>query len=246
MIAEALCHYLEEKKIRCWMAPRNILPGQDYAEAIIHAMDEVKVFILVYSSFSLNSQWVKKETNVAVSKEKLIIPFRIEDCSFEGTSMELYLNDRHWIDAVPDPNAAFGPMAEALLTILGNSSPVSPAAPAANGPEDARKNEEISKLQQQLEEGKKKLEQLQKQAADPTETSPYKRFIFLMLGIFLGFLGVHFLYVHRMVLFFVTVSLFVLALITDSDNLGAIVLIGGLISAFAVTKDGKRRKMLWF
>ena len=160
--------------------------------------------------------------------------------------MELYLNDRHWIDAVPHPNEAFGPMAEALLTILGSSSPVPQAAPAANGAEDTRQNEEILKLKQQLEEEKKKLEQVQKQEAGSAEISPCKRFIFLLLGIFLGFLGIHFLYAHRMVLFFMTVTFFVLALILDNSNIGAVVLIGAFISAFAVTNDGKRRKMLWF
>ena len=85
-VADALCHFLEEKKIRCWIAPRDILPGQDYAEAIALAMSEVKCFILVYSAFSLASQWVKKETNLAVTREKIIIPFRIEDCPFAGTA----------------------------------------------------------------------------------------------------------------------------------------------------------------
>lgn len=49
-----------------------------------------------------------------------------------------------------------------------------------------------------------------------------------------------------MVLFFMTVTFFVLALILDNSNIGAVVLIGAFISAFAVTNDGKRRKMLWF
>jgi hypothetical protein len=117
-VTDALCHFLEENTIRCWMAPRDILPGQDYAEAIVQAMSKVKIFILVYSNFSLSSQWVKKETNVAVSKEKIIIPFRIENCSFEGTAMELYLNDRHWIDAVPYPYKAFGDLAVAITSLL--------------------------------------------------------------------------------------------------------------------------------
>ena len=118
-IVDALCHYLEENKIRCWMAPRDIMPGQDYAEAIAQAMSKVKVFVLVYSNFSLSSQWVRKETNLAVSKKKIIIPFRIEDCSFEGTAMELYLNDRHWIDAVPEPAKSFGNVAEAITSLIG-------------------------------------------------------------------------------------------------------------------------------
>ena len=131
-IVDALCHYLEENKIRCWMAPRDILPGQNYAEAIAQAMSKVKVFILVYSNFSLSSQWVRKETNLAVSKKKIIIPFRIEDCSFEGTTMELYLNDRHWINAVSDPEKAFDLLAELLPSLLDVTPPVSTEKPLAS------------------------------------------------------------------------------------------------------------------
>ena len=127
-IADALCHFLEEKKIRCWMAPRDILPGQEYAEAIAQAMSKIKIYILVYSSHSLKSQWVNKEANLAVKKEKIIIPFRIEDCPFEGTSMELYFNDVHWIDAVPTPNEAFDKLVVALNALLGRSAASEPTS----------------------------------------------------------------------------------------------------------------------
>ena len=137
-VVDALCHFLEEKKIRCWMAPRDILPGQNYAEAIAQAMSKVKVFILVYSNSSLSSQWVQSETNLAVSKKKIIIPFRLDDCSFEGTAMELYLNDRHWIDAIPDPAKAFGNVAEAIFSFLR----ITPSASTEKPPTDRRQTSE--------------------------------------------------------------------------------------------------------
>ena len=119
-ITYALCHYLEEQKIRCWIAPRDILPGQDYAEAIVQTIKKVKIFVLVCSNYSLQSQYVRKETNLAVSEEKIIIPFKIDRCSLDGTPMQLYLNDRHWIDAVPKPEEAFGDLAAAITTFLGS------------------------------------------------------------------------------------------------------------------------------
>ena len=135
-IAYALCHYLEEQKIRCWIAPRDILPGQDYAEAIVQTIKKVKIFVLVCSSYSLQSQYVRKETNLAVSEEKIIIPFRIDRCSLDGTPMKLYLNDRHWIDAVPRPEEAFGDLAAAITAFLSSRperiddpKPVCPAQP---------------------------------------------------------------------------------------------------------------------
>ena len=118
-ITDAMCHFLEEKKIRCWFAPKDILAGQEYADVIEHAINNVKVFILVCSKDSLQSKWVHRETNLAVSDGKIIIPFKIENCSLEGTGMKLYLNDRHWIDAVPYPNEAFGDLADAVTSLLG-------------------------------------------------------------------------------------------------------------------------------
>ena len=117
-VADALCKFLEEKKIRCWMAPRNILAGQNYAEAIAQALTKVKIFVLVYSNYSLASQWVQSETNMAVTRRKIIIPFRIKDCSFEETAMEVYLTDRHWIDAFPDPEKSFDKLADAITSSL--------------------------------------------------------------------------------------------------------------------------------
>ena len=34
-IADMICSHLESRNVRCWMAPRDIPPGADYAEAIV-------------------------------------------------------------------------------------------------------------------------------------------------------------------------------------------------------------------
>jgi hypothetical protein len=39
VIAEAACHALEARGIRCWMAPRDLLAGKDYPEAIIDGIN---------------------------------------------------------------------------------------------------------------------------------------------------------------------------------------------------------------
>jgi len=38
--ADAVCDTLEAEGIRCWIAPRDVLPGMGYAEAIIEAVRE--------------------------------------------------------------------------------------------------------------------------------------------------------------------------------------------------------------
>ena len=131
-VTEALSHFLEGKGIRCWYAPRDILPGQEYADAIEQAMNSVKVFVLICSGRSLQSNTVHKETNLAVSDEKIIIPFKIDNCSLDGTGgMKLYLNDRHWIDAVRNLNVAFDELAQAISFNLGVNSDNEGALPAS-------------------------------------------------------------------------------------------------------------------
>ena len=117
-VVDALCHYLEEKQIRCWYAPRNILAGQHYADAIVNAIQNVKIFVVVCSKNSLGSKYVSKETTVAEDSEKIIIPFKIEDCSIVGTGLQLHLSDKQWIDAFPEPNEAFEELTETINALL--------------------------------------------------------------------------------------------------------------------------------
>ena len=132
-VTNALCHYLEERRIRCWIAPRDIRPGKEYADVIDLAIHQARIFVLVFSKNSSNSHWVRKETNLAVSGGKIIIPFRIEDCELIG-AMRTYLNDVHWIDAIPRPAQAFGDLTKAILANLGRQNNPEVEAQGVDGP----------------------------------------------------------------------------------------------------------------
>jgi TIR domain len=101
-IADAVCHYLEQNGIRCWIAPRDILPGVDWGEAIIRAITNCNLMILIFSSDVNSSNQVKREVERAVSKGVIIIPFRVENIEPSG-SLEYYLSMQHWLDALPPP-----------------------------------------------------------------------------------------------------------------------------------------------
>ena len=151
-IVDALCHYLEARKIRCWIAPRDILPGENYAATIGKAIKRATIFLLVFSERSLQSQWVNKEANIAVTYNKIIIPFKIEDCSFEDTEMELYLNNCHWIDAVPTPDNAFGKLYEAVAALL-NTQQRRPFDIPAEKTETPQEQSTVAKLLKAAEQG---------------------------------------------------------------------------------------------
>jgi formylglycine-generating enzyme required for sulfatase activity/dienelactone hydrolase len=100
--ADAACSIMEQKGIRCWMAPRDITPGLPFAEAIIDGIKESKVFILIYSSNSNNSSQVIKEVDRAVHHRLAIIPLRLEDVPMTK-QLEYYVSDVHWMDALTPP-----------------------------------------------------------------------------------------------------------------------------------------------
>jgi len=101
-IANAVCAGMEQARIRCWMAPRDVLPSQDWGKAIMDAILASRVLVVVFSSSSNASGQVLREVERAVRREVPILPFRIED--FEPTgSMEYHLATVHWLDAMTPP-----------------------------------------------------------------------------------------------------------------------------------------------
>jgi hypothetical protein len=100
--ADTVCSVLEQNGISCWMAPRNITPGLDFAEAIIDGIKSSKLFILVYSSNSNNSKQVIREVDRAVHNGLPVINLRLEDVPM-SKQLEYYLSSVHWLDAIKPP-----------------------------------------------------------------------------------------------------------------------------------------------
>jgi hypothetical protein len=100
--ADAVCAGLERGAVRCWVAPRDILPSQSWAEAIVNAIGESQLLIVIFSSSSNGSQQVLREVERAVGKGIPILPFRIEDV-LPSRSLEYFLATPHWLDAISPP-----------------------------------------------------------------------------------------------------------------------------------------------
>jgi tetratricopeptide (TPR) repeat protein len=101
-IADGVCASLESHSLRCWIAPRDVPPGEDFPKAIIKAINGSKIMILIFSSYSNTSPHVTRELTKAVSNGVIIIPFRIEDVPL-SESMEYLIGLPHWLDAVTPP-----------------------------------------------------------------------------------------------------------------------------------------------
>lgn len=99
-IADAVCAKLEENKIRVWIAPRDVAPGSNFAASIIHAINNSKVFILIWSANT--SEHILNEINQAFDQGITIIPFRIQDIQ-PTDEMRYYFGRTHWLDAINPP-----------------------------------------------------------------------------------------------------------------------------------------------
>jgi hypothetical protein len=60
-IADAVCGTLEANKIRCWIAPRDVGPGRTRSSAIVIAIRESAVMVVIFSKHSNASPQVLRE-----------------------------------------------------------------------------------------------------------------------------------------------------------------------------------------
>src|SRR5208282_411906 len=100
--ADAVCAKLESRRIRCWIAPRDIQPGMEWGSALLEAIDGARVMLLVFSSHANGSPQISREVERAVSKGLVVVPVRIEDIKPTG-NLEYFLGTPHWLDAITPP-----------------------------------------------------------------------------------------------------------------------------------------------
>lgn len=117
-VVEGLCAYLEQHKIRCFVAYRDIPRGVVWARAIVDALDESRMMVVVFSENFNNSDQVDREIELASEDKKPILTFRISNDVFKGAK-KYYLKNLNWIDAFPEPHKLFDSVAENVAKLLG-------------------------------------------------------------------------------------------------------------------------------
>lgn len=125
LAADAVCHGLEAKGIRCWIAPRDQVAGRAYGEQITAAIETAQVMVLVFSDHVNKSQAVLNEINIAAGSNVTIVPFRIAAVEF-NSELHFYLGRMHWLDAFPQPVDAY--IDTLAATIQRNLKPPAPVA----------------------------------------------------------------------------------------------------------------------
>jgi TolB-like protein/Flp pilus assembly protein TadD len=100
--AEAICNHLESAGIKCWIAPRDIEAGSDWAKGIMRGIGDCRVLVLVFTGHANDSEHVGREVAKASSLGLAVIPFRTEAVN-PRENLEYFLETVQWLDAVSPP-----------------------------------------------------------------------------------------------------------------------------------------------
>lgn len=100
--ADSTCATLERAGIRCWIAPRDIMPGDEWGAAIVKAIDQCRAMVLIFSSSANSSKQIRREVERAVNAGATIIPVRIENVA-PTEAMAYFMSTVHWLDAMTAP-----------------------------------------------------------------------------------------------------------------------------------------------
>lgn len=98
-VAMAIVDELERRNIRCWIAPRDIRPGTNYAEELLYGITSCDAMIVLISANALNSTPVALEVERATNARKTIYPVRIERIELTG-GLQFFLSLQHRIDLI--------------------------------------------------------------------------------------------------------------------------------------------------
>ena len=101
-LADAVVATLEGNAIRCWIAPRDILPGTDWGDSIMAAIGASRAVVLVFTARANVSAQVRREIQTGFEQGRVVVPLRVEDVRPER-SLAYYLTSVHWLDAIAPP-----------------------------------------------------------------------------------------------------------------------------------------------
>jgi hypothetical protein len=100
--ADAVCAKLESEDIRCWIAPRDVPPGAEWAGGIVDAIDNCRAMVLILSLSTNGSKQILREVQQASDRDRPIVPLRIENVVLDK-SLRYYVGSVQWVDALTQP-----------------------------------------------------------------------------------------------------------------------------------------------
>ena len=120
--AATLCQALEAAGFACWMASRDIPPGENFQIAIVRAIRAAQVMVLVFTHNSNHSEEVAKELALASQTRLRVVPLRMEEV-LPNEAFAYEFATRQWIDFTAGWDAAMAQLRQRLAATLAAPEP---------------------------------------------------------------------------------------------------------------------------
>jgi hypothetical protein len=121
---------LEAGGVGCWIAPRDIDPGENYTQAILDALDAAPAIVLVFSSATNESPHVSRELEIAVGAGRRIVPVRLEAVEPSG-ALRYFIGTSQWLDATGPADHWSQALVRAVLRAVGQPDPGTATVPTS-------------------------------------------------------------------------------------------------------------------
>jgi uncharacterized membrane protein YeaQ/YmgE (transglycosylase-associated protein family) len=135
--AETICAELESRQLNCWIAVRDVNPGDNFQEAVVRAIRAAKVMVLVFTKNANNSDEIKNEVALASQHQLVVIPVRVDDVA-PNDALAYALATRQWIDLFRDWKRAIdrlGSRIAAIVSIESAADMTAQTAPVTRAPD---------------------------------------------------------------------------------------------------------------
>lgn len=170
-VADAIVGDFEQHGIRCWYAPRDILPGEHWVTAIKNGIENAQAVVLVFTDDSNSSSQVMNEIAMAFNAGKTIIPFRLSGGEM-NPELEYYLSRVHWLDAVSSSSIAqdIEKLRENVQAIVKKDTSATVEKPES-APEEQEEKESLASAEPDVPSGPDTVQPSPAAEADPSSLS---------------------------------------------------------------------------
>jgi hypothetical protein len=127
-LAREVVDFLEAHGLKAWISLRDVLPGQNYQEAIVQAIEAAQCIVFLFSDSSAKSGEIRKELSIGGGINVPVLPLRLSPIAPTG-ALRYELATRQWIDIFPNKERALAKLVTTAKKII--DAPVSEEDDAA-------------------------------------------------------------------------------------------------------------------
>ena len=112
--AQRVCAALEQARISCWIAPRDIRPGQEWATGIVEGIGRCHTLVVILSVNTKTSRQISRELELADKAGLRMIAFRLAEIE-PPPQLIYFLGNVQWVDSFDDQLNALDRLREAII-----------------------------------------------------------------------------------------------------------------------------------